>query len=185
MRTCCSSSLSIPSQILRVTRHLIRLGKIGCAGRSEFEVSETESTAQLIGRLILEEIALEKKIGLLRDEAARRATTYARIGRLLLFQPERIFFDGENVDEQFAGEPAADRTLLDVDGVLRDLRAAIIDRKKNREWLTDLGVDREELEHQENLRKSRALRSQANDGDGSGRTTRPGVGFTKPAKKAS
>lgn len=110
-----------------------------------------------IGQLVLELGALEKQIGCLRDEASRRGSIFAQIGRLLAFQPERLLFDGQAVDAEFAGEAAIDRAALHVDSILVDLRSAIMRKKQVNQTLADMGVDLEEAEREELMRKSRAL----------------------------
>jgi hypothetical protein len=146
---------------------------------------KTNKTQLLVGRLILEQSALEKKISALRDEFSRRARVFAQTGRLLVFQPERLAFDGDAVGEDFAGEAAIDRKALDVDSLIADLRAAIIRRNACASELAEMGLDPEEGERERNLRASRALFHPANalhsaeDGG-----TKRAVGFTKPRKRA-
>jgi hypothetical protein len=123
----------------------------------------------------------------LRDELALRARTFARIGHLLLFQPERLVFEGQtDVGEQFAGESAVDRKATDVDSLIADLRAAIVRRNACAVELAELGIDPEEEEHERDLRASRALFHPANvrySPEDRG-TKRGRVGFTKPRGKS-
>jgi hypothetical protein len=146
---------------------------------------ERETQLQ-IGMLVLEQSVLEKQIGKLRDEISRRATTFARVGRLLVFQPERLVFDGETVDSQFAGEPVIDRKAMDVDSLIADLRAAIVRKSACTVQLAELGIDLEEIEREQNLRASRALFHPAavRYGPEDGGTKRNDLGFNKPRKKS-
>jgi hypothetical protein len=142
-----------------------------------------------IGMLVLEQSVLEKQIGKLRDEISQRATIFARIGRLLLFQPERLVFEGQAVDEQFAGEPVIDRKAMDVDSLIAELRAAIFRKKACTVELAELGIDLEEAEREQNLRASRALFHPANvrygseDGAAKREAKRSDVGFM-PRKRS-
>jgi hypothetical protein len=121
-------------------------------------MTNPESETQLqIGMLVLETNVLDKKIGSLRDEISQRARTFARVGRLLVLQPERLVFDGQTVEEQFAGESVVDRKAMDVDSLIADLRAAIVRRSACTAQLAELGIDIEEIEREQNLRASRAL----------------------------
>jgi hypothetical protein len=151
----------------------------------------TKPEAAQIGKLVLEQSVLEKQISKLRDELSQRATIFARIGRLLIFQPERLVFEGQTVDEQFAGEAAVDRKAMDVDPLLAELRAAIVRKKASTLELAEMGIDLEEVEREANLRNSRALFHPANVRYGpkeseakEGGTKRGNLGFTKPHKKA-
>lgn len=143
-----------------------------------------------IGKLVLEHSALEKQISKLRDEIATRAAIFARIGRLLISQPERLVFVGQTVDEQFAGEPAFDRKAMDVDSLIAELRATIVRKKQTTVELADLGIDLEEAEREENLRNSRAIFHPANtrygpeDSGVKRDEKRNAVGFTGPRKKS-
>lgn len=143
-----------------------------------------EGMAALIGSLILEQSSLEKQISALRDELSERARIFARIGRLLIFRPECLAFDGQIVDEKFAGESAIERAAMQVDSMLADLRSAIARQDECTAELAELGIDLEENERQQNLRASRALHHPANAGyegkhDGAVPTA---VGFGKPQK---
>ena len=151
-------------------------------------MSEREKQ-QRIGMLVLEQGALERQIGKLRDEISRRATIFAHIGRLLVFQPERLMFEGQSIEEQFAGEAAIDRKAMDVDSLLAELRAAIVRKKACAAELAEAGIDFEEARHEHNLRASRALFHPANVSYG---TEDPGVeqsdkrrdlGFSRPGKR--
>jgi hypothetical protein len=148
-------------------------------------------TQQKIGKLILEQSVLEKQIGKLRDQISQRATIFARVGRLLILQPERLVFEGQTVDEQFAGEAAIDRKAMDVDSLIAELRAAIVRKKTSTVELAEMGIDLEEAEREQNLRNSRALFHPANVhyGPEEGETKEGGpkrgnLGFTRPRKKA-
>jgi hypothetical protein len=145
-----------------------------------------------IGKLIAELCALEKNIGKLRDEIAQRATTFARVGRRLVSQPERLVFEGQSdVDEQFAGEPVIDRKAMDVDSLLAELRAAIVRKKECTVELAELGIDLEEAEREHNLRLSRALLHPANvrhgseDGEAKREDKRNEVGFVPRKRRGS
>lgn len=144
-------------------------------------------TQLLIGKLILEESTLEKRIGKLRDEISQRARTFAHVGKMLVFQPERLVFTGQTVAEQFAGEAAVDRAAMDVDSLVDDLRAAIVRKSECRAELAEIGIDLEEAEREQLQRASRALFHPASVsyGPGGDRRTKEGnIGFTKPRKKA-
>jgi hypothetical protein len=149
-------------------------------------MTEPEGNTQLIGKLVLEQIALEKQIGKLRDEISQRATIFARVGRLLIFQPEQLVFEGQTIDEQFAGEVAIDRKDMDVDSLLAELRAAIIRKMASTAELAELGIDLEEAGREQNLRASRALFHPANvrhgtEAGGVERADKPrDLGFTRP-----
>lgn len=149
--------------------------------------NDERETQLRIGKLMLEQSVLEKQISALRDELSRRAAIFARIGRLLIFQPERLVFEGQSaVDEQFAGEAAIDRKAMDLDPVIAELRAAIVRKKASTVELAEIGIDLEEAERAENLRKSRALfhpRSGPED-IGAKPDSRRDVGFTKPGRKS-
>ena len=153
-------------------------------------MTKAERETQLqIGKLILEQSVLEKNIGKLRDELSRRATIFARIGRLLIFQPEQLVFEGQTVDEQFTGEAAVDRKAMDVDSLIAELRAAIVRKKASTLELAEMGIDLEEAEREANLRNSRALFHPANvryspEDSGAKRDRRGDLGFTKPRRKS-
>jgi hypothetical protein len=144
-----------------------------------------------IGMLVLEDASLEKKIGKLRDELSERARIFARIGRLLVLQPERLVFEGQKVDEQFAVEPVIDRKAVDVDSLLAELRAAIVRKKACTVELAELGIDLEEAEREQNLRASRALFHPANvsygpeDGGVRREGDRGDVGFVPRKRRGS
>ena len=93
----------------------------------------------LIGSLVWEDSALEKKIGALRDEAAQRAKEFARIGRALVVSPERVFSGDRKLDPQFDGEPAINLSAIDVADLTEELRTAIIRKEQVREQLAELG----------------------------------------------
>jgi hypothetical protein len=150
-------------------------------------MTETAGKKELqIGMLVLEHNTLERKIATLRDEISRRAGTFAQVGRTLLFQPERLAWNGQTVGEDFAGEPAIERTDLDVDSLVADLRAAILRKKACAVELVDLGIDFEEAEREKNLRDSRAIWNPANVryGPDDGAAKQSKIGFTKPRKKS-
>jgi hypothetical protein len=130
----------------------------GCNFRQTMGDPEKEL---LVGKLVLEHGALEKQIGALRDEASERARTFARIGRLLVFQPERVVFEGQSVGEQFAGELVIDRKAMEVDSLIAELRATILRKKQVRDQLAEIGLDPEQSEDERNARASRALRHPA------------------------
>jgi hypothetical protein len=144
-------------------------------------------TGLQIGMLVLEDASLGKKIGKLRDELSERARIFARTGRLLVMQPERLVFEGQTVDEQFAGEPVIDRKALDVDSQIAELRAAIVRKKACTVQLAELGIDIEEAEREQNLRASRALFHPANvrSGPEDERTNRGDVGFVPRKRRGS
>ncbi len=116
-----------------------------------------ENSRLLIGRLVLEQSDLKKRVSALRDELSARATVFARAGKMLLFQPERLVFDGQTVSEKFYGEPVIDRKAMEVNSLLDELRAAIIRQGECSSRLAEMGIDLEENERQQNLRASRAL----------------------------
>jgi hypothetical protein len=154
-------------------------------------MTKSEGETQLqIGMLVLEQSALEKQIGKLRDEISERATIFARIGRRLLLQPERLVFEGQTVGEQFAGEPVIDRKAMDVDSLLAEIRAAIARKKACTVELAELGIDFEEAEREQNLRASRALFHPANarygteDGGLKSEDKRDDVGFIGSRRKS-
>jgi hypothetical protein len=143
----------------------------------------------LIGKLVVEQSELEKRIGKLRDETERRATIFARIGRLLVLQPERVVFEGQIVDEHFTGEPAIDRKAMDVDRLIADLRAAIVRKRECMVQLAEMGIDLEEAEREKNLRASRALFHPSNvryepDDGVTQKAKRGGLGFARPREKS-
>src|ERR1700723_2418976 len=150
--------------------------------------NDERETQLQIGKLMLEQSVLEKQISALRDELSRRAAIFARIGRLLLFQPERLVFEGQSaVDEQFAGEAAVDRKAMDLDPVIAELRAAIVRKKASTVELAEIGIDLERAEREENLRNSRALLHPANVRYGSeeiGAKRDRDLGFTRPGRKS-
>jgi hypothetical protein len=143
-----------------------------------------------IGMLVLEQSALERQIGKLRDEISQRATIFAQIGRLLIFKPECLVFEGQTIDEQFAGEAAIDRQALDVDSLLAKLRAAVVRKKACAIELAEMGIDLEEAEREQDLRASRALFHPANvrygaeDGGVERADNRGDLGFTRPGKRS-
>jgi len=149
--------------------------------------------ALAIGKLVVEQFALEKQIGKLRDEISIRARTYARIGRILISNPEQLVFEGQNVEEQFAGESAIDRSALDVDSAIAELRAAIVRQRVCKSELAALGVDPDEAEREKDQRASRALFHPANThhfsepddvGAGGRKSKRGRLGFVASEKKA-
>jgi hypothetical protein len=121
-----------------------------------------EKTRLLIGKLVLEQSRHEKQISALRDELSRRARVFAHIGRLLVLTPERIWFEGQIVPEEFSGEPAVDRCAMDVDALISELRDAIAQKDDCVRQLAGLGIDPEESEREENQRNSRAIWHPAN-----------------------
>jgi len=152
-------------------------------------MTDQERELQLaIGKLMLEQSVLEKQIGKLRDELSLRARTFAQIGKILLFHPERLVFAGQTVDAQFVveGESPVDRTALEVDSLIADLRAAIVRKHSCSVELAELGIDPEESEREQNQRNSRAIFHPANvryESEEKG-TKRSNLGFTRPRKKA-
>jgi hypothetical protein len=149
--------------------------------------SERE-TPLAIGKLMLEQSALEKQIAKLRDQLSLRARTFAQIGKILLFHPERLVFDGQTVDAQFAAEAESpvDRTAMEVDSLIADLRAAITRKNFCAIELAELGIDPAESEREQDQRNSRALFHPANVRyePEDRRTKRNNLGFTRPRKKA-
>jgi hypothetical protein len=90
-------------------------------------MTKPEGATQLqIGMLVLELSVLQKQIGKLLDEISQRATIFALVGRLLVFLPERLPFEGRIVDGQFSGEPEIDWKAIDVDSLIAELRAGIV-----------------------------------------------------------
>jgi hypothetical protein len=157
--------------------------QLRCGLRSVPPMAQPEKDAPIvdalaIGNFMLEHNAAEKRIGELRDEAIKRAETYSRIASLLAREPERLIFEGQFVDSQFEGEPRVDRNLTDVDTLVQELRAAIMQKKRLRDQLAEMGVDPEESERQELLRRSRALRF----GTTSLAAQEKSIGFTTPSK---
>jgi hypothetical protein len=151
-------------------------------------MTKSEGETQLqIGMLVLEQSFLEKQIGKLRDQISERAKIFARIGKLLVSQPERLVFEGQSIDEQFAGEPVIDRKAMDVDSLIAELRAAIARQSACTVQLAELGIDPEEAERERDLRASRALFHPANvryepeDGGTKRKDKRGDVGF-KPSR---
>jgi hypothetical protein len=150
-------------------------------------MTDQEREFQLaIGKLMLEQSALDKQIAKLRDQLSARARTFAHIGKILLFHPERLVFEGQTVDAQFAaeGESPIDRTAMEVDSLIADLRAAIVRKNACAVELAELGIDPEESELEQNQRNSRAIFHPANvryESEDKG-TKRSNLGFTKPRK---
>lgn len=148
-------------------------------------MTETEENSRLsIGSLVLEQSDLGRRISALRDELAARAKVFARAGKLLLFQPERLVFDGQTVSEKFSGEPVIDRKAMEVNSLLDELRSAIIRQGECSTRLAEMGIDLEENERQQNLRASRALFHPANvhHSPNDDSENRVPVGFGKPPK---
>jgi hypothetical protein len=79
---------------------------------------------------MIERLALEEKIGMLRDEPSRRATEFARVARLLVIRPESVFPEARNIDPQFSGESAVDVESVEVDSLTEELRATIALKKR-------------------------------------------------------
>ena len=121
-----------------------------------------EKTRLLIGKLVLEQSQHEKQISVLRDELSRRARVFAHVGRLLVLTPERIWFEGQILPEEFAGEPAVDRCAMEVDALISELRDAIAQKNECVRQLAGLGIDPEESEREQNQRNSRAIWHPAN-----------------------
>jgi hypothetical protein len=148
-------------------------------------------TPLAIGKLMLEQSALEKQIAKLRDQLSLRARTFAQIGKILLFHPERLVFEGQTVDAPFAaeGESPVDRTALEVDSLIADLRTAIARKNSCAVELAEFGIDPEQTALEQNQRDSRALFHLANVRYGpeteTKGTKRDNLGFTRPRKKAS
>ena len=92
--------------------------------------AEGNSDLLLIGKLIVEQGSLEKRIGGLCDELARRASVFAKVANLLIAKPECLVFKGEAVAEEFSGEHAIDRDAMAIDSLLEDLRAAIVEKSE-------------------------------------------------------
>jgi hypothetical protein len=154
-------------------------------------MTKPEGATQLqIGMLVLEQSVLQKQIGKLRDEISQRATIFALVGRRLVFEPERLVFEGQIVDDQFSGEPEIDRKAMDVDSLIAELRAAIVREGACTDQLAELGIDIGEAEREQNLRASRALFHPANvrygpEGNGMKREgKRDDLGFTRPRKNS-
>lgn len=119
--------------------------------------AEGNSDLLLIGKLIVEQGSLEKRIGGLCDELVRRASVFAKVANLLIVKPECLVFKGEAVAEEFAGEHAIDRDAMAIDSLLADLRAAIIEKSECAKRLAALGIDPAQMEDDRNQRASRAL----------------------------
>jgi hypothetical protein len=125
-------------------------------------IESEEKTRLLIGKLVLEQHALEKQICSLRDELSRRASVFAHIGRLLVLTPERLFFGEQTVPEEFAGEAAVERSAIEVDILIAELRNAITQKGDCVKQLAELGIDAEESERERDQRASRAIWHPAN-----------------------
>jgi hypothetical protein len=125
-------------------------------------IQSEEKTRLLIGKLVLEQSQYEKQISALRVELSRRARAFAHIGRLLVFAPERIWFEGQIVPKEFEGEPAVDRCAMEVDALISELRDAIAQKNDCVRQLAGLGIDPEESEREQNQRNSRAIWHPAN-----------------------
>jgi hypothetical protein len=123
--------------------------------------AEGNSDLLLIGKLIVEQGFLEKRISRICDELARRARVYAKVANLLIVKPERLVFKGETVAEEFDGEHAIDRDAIAIDSLLADLRAAIVEKNECAKRLAELGIDPAQMEDEKNERASRALRHPA------------------------
>jgi hypothetical protein len=80
-------------------------------------------------------------------------------------RPERVVFKGQTVAEGFAGEPLIDRTAMDVDSLIGELRNAIARKSDCTAKLAEMGIDPEESESDRNQRASRALWHPANAGN--------------------
>jgi hypothetical protein len=119
--------------------------------------AEGNSDLLLIGKLIVEQGLLEKRIGRVCDELARRASVYAKVANLLIAKPERLVFKGETVAEEFTGEHAIDRDAMAIDSLLADLRVAIVEKNECAKRLAELGIDPGQMEDERNQRASRAL----------------------------
>jgi hypothetical protein len=102
---------------------------------------------------------LDKRIRKLRDEISESAATFPRVGRLLVFQPERPVFEGQAIAEQFAGKAVISRKAMDVDSLLAEVRATITRKKASTDELVELGIDLEEAEREQNLRAGRSFSS--------------------------
>lgn len=123
--------------------------------------AEGNSGLLLIGKLIVEQGVLEKRIGRVCDELAKRAAVFAAVANLLITKPEHLVFKGQAVAEEFAGESAVDRDAMAVDLLLADLRDAIAKKNECAKSLAELGIDSRETEEERNQRLSRALRPPA------------------------
>ena len=146
--------------------------------------SEEEIRLQ-IGKLVFEQFQQEKQISSLRDELSRRARVFAHIGRLLVLTPERVWFEGQILPEEFAGEPAVDRCAMEVDALISELRDAIAQKNDCVKQLAGLGIDPEESEREENQRQSRAIWHPANvryGPDGDKAKPKGEFGFQPPKK---
>ena len=119
--------------------------------------AEGNSDLLLIGKLIVEQGELEKRIGGLCDELAKRAGVFAKVANLLIAKPENLVFKGQAVTEEFAGEPEIDRDAMAVDSLLTDLRAAIVGKSECAKRLAALGIDPAQMDDERNQRASRAL----------------------------
>jgi hypothetical protein len=115
----------------------------------------------LIGKHIVEQASLEKRIGDIADELAKRAGVFAKVANLLVTKPEYLVFKGQAVADEFAGEPPIDREAMAIDSLLADLRAAMRERNECAKRLAELGVDPGQMEDERNQRASRALRHPA------------------------
>lgn len=125
--------------------------------------AERKADLQLIGELIVQQGSLEKRIGRLCDELAKRAAVFAAVANLLITKPECVVFKGQAVAEEFAGESAVDPDAIAVDSLLADLRDAITKKTECAKRLSELGIDPAETENERNDRLSRALRHPAFD----------------------
>ncbi len=123
--------------------------------------AEGNSDLLLIGKLTIQQGSVEKRIGALCDELARRASVFAKVANLLIVKPECLVFKGKVVAEEFAGEPEIDRDAMVIDSILADLRAAIVEKSECAKRLAELGVDPGQMEDEKNQRASRALRHPA------------------------
>jgi len=128
-------------------------------------LSQADGNSDLlsIGKLVVEQGSLEKRIGRLCDELAKRAAVFAAVANLLITKPECLWFKGQAVAEEFAGESAVDPDAIAVDSLLADLRDAITKKTECAKRLSELGIDPTEMENERNDRLSRALRHPAFD----------------------
>jgi hypothetical protein len=144
---------------------------------------DPNGSAARIGDLLRNDAVLAKRIAALRQRAEQLARTFSRLARVLVDQPERLAFDAGVRDPQFAGETAIDRQTLDaasLDAMASELRSAIVEKKQLRCELANAGIDLEEIEDEENARRSRALHFQSGSPSDNHKKE---IGFARPRRR--
>jgi hypothetical protein len=103
-----------------------------------------EKSAALVGQLVLEQQSLDRKISILKVEAARIGRIFSSIGRQLENSPKNLYFEGQSDNPRIINEVEVKTADIHLDGLLKitnELRADIARRDEIAVQLKSIGVD--------------------------------------------